>query len=1162
MLFLLFAAAPFEDRKFSSRVFGQDRNYRLFLPAGYNESTLRYPVIYYFHGHSDRYTLERYDDGKDTVPKIARFVAANPVIVVAVDGYVAEHYTGFYGGTPYDVYADGGTYDFGESFKELAAHIDTTLRTIPDRRHRATSGLSMGGYMSLYLSARYPDFIGSASAFNPGPEFYAGEKGRRVLWRPKDHVPNHTRTMVRLVRASGDYISQYHEETRLAYSRNHEVDFEFRQDEYHRHWATSIGETFAFHQRAFSNPALDDTPEVFHHDDAQARFSVWGWDVATEGGGAGYTVLRNVSRGGLRIETRRWAPDGPPIASRRITITTPPVYEAGAAYTLLDAPLNGGEPRRLNLAADATGRVSFDVDGFGRQVSITGPGAGAQPPVLFPVGRGGSLRVVPERETALPIRIYNPRTEPLRDIRVEVETEYPTVALTATRTTIPEIAPGALVDLSKLFKARFTAGAGEFAPARITVKLTAGMATSTEIIDLLIAPDGMAAPLASEILDGRTVTLKVFRQKGNQGGGAAIDRIVTEGKGNGNGLLEPGEEATIWVKLSQGLDPFDKDNWYRARIYSDSPWLEEIDRLEEQKQREWTGAKELTSVVRLSPKTPSGTTIPLVLSNESWSFHFTPDVRYGVEPLYQAYQLHRGHAHRMELKIPSGSPAVEGAVLSNDAWPRATNLAEWTSDVIRISKLEAASETAQARAFFEWLRLFSRMAVGGMIQAFEGPYGRETSVLDAHKQLFVYGWGFCDTTSRIAEAAWQSYKRDPRAAERVCVQHDDGGYHTMFRLRLDGRYAAFDPRYGYYLVERDAAGARILDWAELNGRFEVNRGYRHRARPFFEIAGKEWDRALLLHSAYFESEDAWRAAGAPKEHVFGDGKYITGTAYHDMGFSLKPRMVIEQHWDNSARKFYVPAGAHTRREWPFLPTGRFYRVTETSHQANWPKYDPNYQRCRPYLSTVPANEGYPQEVAGGRTVGQAYGTIDYKPDLSSLPFDNGEAVLEIRSPFVLVDGALSVTGEVSRIEIRTLAPKPNNASEPDRWSEWQPLAGGTVELGRPRFNGRDASIHGVYRFQLRVKSPSRPKALSLRLYFENGIMSIPPLFAGRNTLRFRVADASALSAPVIIRYSYETGAGEKSLRRLLRPADFKDNEAVFNVDAPGLTRCRSVSISY
>jgi pimeloyl-ACP methyl ester carboxylesterase len=1162
MLLFLFAAPPFEDRRFPSRVFGQDRNFRLFLPDGYSDSTSRFPVIYYFHGHSDRYTLERYDDGKDTVPKIARFVAENPVIVVAVDGYIPEHYTGFYGGTPYDVYSDGGGYDFGESFRELIAHIDSSLRTLPGRRYRATSGLSMGSYMSLYLSARYPDLVGSASAFNPGPEFYAGEKGRRVLWRPKDHVPNHTRTMVRLIRASGDYISQYHEETRLAYARNHHVDFEFRQDEYHRHWATSIAETFAFHLRAFSNPALDNTPELFHHDNAHAQFSVWGWDVATQGGGAGYTVLRNVSQSGLRIQTRRWAPDGPPVPGRTITITTPPLYKAGATYSLIDAPLNGGEPRRLNLTATAAGRLRFEVDGSGRQVSINGPGAGAQPPVLFPVSRGDCLRVLPGVETALPIRVYNPRAEPVEDVRVELETEYPTVALATTRATIPRIASGALVDLSNRFKARFTATDGDFAPARITVKLSSGMAASTETIDLLIAPDGMTAPLASEILDGRTATFKVFRQKGNQGGGSSLDRTVTEGKGNGNGVLEPGEEATLWVKLAQGLDPFDKNNWYRARVYTDSPWLEEVERLEEQKQREWTGAKELTSVVRLSLQTPPGTMIPLVLSNESWSFHFTPDVRYGTEPLYQAFQLHRSHVHRMDLKVPPKSPAVEGAVLSNDAWPRATSLAEWTADVIRISKLETATETAQAKAFFEWLRLFSRMAVGGMIQAFEGPYGKETPVLDAHKQLFVYGWGFCDTTSRIAEAAWQSYKRDPRAAERVCVQHDDGGYHTMFRLRLDGRYAAFDPRYGYYLIDRDAAGARILDWAELNGKFEINRAYKHRARPFFEVGGKEWERALLLHPAYYESENAWRAAGAPKEHVFGDGKYKMGTVYHDMTFSLKPGMTIDRHWDNSARKFYVPAGTHTRREWPFLPSGRFYRVTETSHQANWPNYDPNYQRARPYLATVPTDEGYPPEVAGGRTIGQAYGIINYKPDPSSLPFTNGEEVIDIRSPFVLVDGALSMTGDVSSVEIRTLAPKTKDASGPDRWSDWQQLASRSIELGRPRFNGSDVSIHGIYRFQLRIKSPSKPEALSLKLYFENGIMSIPPLFSGRNTLRFRLADASALFAPVTVLYNYDTAAGAKTARHTLRREDFQNGEAVFTLDAPGLTRCRSLSISY
>jgi hypothetical protein len=97
------------------------------------------------------------------------------------------------------------------------------------------------------------------------------------------------------------------------------------------------------------------------------------------------------------------------------------------------------------------------------------------------------------------------------------------------------------------------------------------------------------------------------------------------------------------------LDPFDKGNWYRAKVYSDSPWITETARLEEQKQLEWTSGQELTSVIRLASGTPPGTEIPLLLDNESWSFTFTPDVRYGKERLYQAFQLHQHHLHRLML---------------------------------------------------------------------------------------------------------------------------------------------------------------------------------------------------------------------------------------------------------------------------------------------------------------------------------------------------------------------------------------------------------------------------------------------------------------------------------------------------------------------------------
>lgn len=643
------------DRTYDSKVFHETRHYRIILPPTYRSSgNERYPVIYYFHGHSDRYTVEDYDQGKDTVPKMVAYAAAHPVIIVCVDGYIASEYTGFYGGDPWDLRKEGGDHDFGPYFLELVNLIDHSYRTLTDRRHRATAGLSMGGYMSLYLSARYPDWIGSASAFNPGPEFYVGEKGQRILWRPKDHVAQHAHTMIRLVRASGDFISQYTEETRDAYARADEVDFEYRQDEYHKHWATSIAETFDFHWQAFANRMLDEPPGRFRYASPYKRFDVWGYQVNAEMPGEGLTYLEDVGKDGMRVQTHRWAVDGPSIAEARITIDTPPLYAPGLTYTLADYDLLSGTRDVRQLTATRDGRLRFSVNGDGHQLSVEGLGVKSAAAVLLPLSAGDEMRVESGREVSLPLRIYNPRSEPISGLNVTLSSQYPTVSILSGSATAPVLEPGQVVDLSSSFRLRFTAGSGYFAPTRLELKLAVDRGEIlTKNLNVLVTPDAIPAPLAYEILDGRGATLPVFRQKGNQGGGGTVSRNVTEGKGNGNGVLEPGEEATIWVQLEQGLDPFDKGNWHRARIYSESPWISEIDRLEEQKGLEWTGAMELTSVIRLSPATPPGTEIPLILDNESWSYAFTPDVRYGKEPLYQAFQLHAYHLHRLVLRVQS-----------------------------------------------------------------------------------------------------------------------------------------------------------------------------------------------------------------------------------------------------------------------------------------------------------------------------------------------------------------------------------------------------------------------------------------------------------------------------------------------------------------------------
>jgi poly(3-hydroxybutyrate) depolymerase len=650
--------AEFRDETFNSRVFGGPRHYRIFLPANYDSVSNRYPVIYYLHGHSDRYTLEDYDHGEDTVPKICRFVATHNVIVIGVDGYIARDYTGFYGGDPYDVRLTGGDIDFGKYFLEQVAAIDKNYRTLTSRRYRATSGLSMGGFMSLYLSARYPQLIGSCSAFNPGPEFYVGEKGRRSLWRPKDTVLSFQHTPVRLIRASGDYISQYTEETRAAFASTPSVDFEFRQDEYNRHWATSIGETFDFHMRAFADPALDTTPRQWDYASAFDRFNAWGYRVQADIAGPAMIYLKHVSPAGMQVTTRQWAPDGPSAACKQLNVTTAGLYQIGATYKTYDLSLKDDRVTMKDLVADPQGKLHLTTDCSGHEFSFSGKGIKSeQPLILLPLTTHDQLRVMPGKPLNLPIRLWNPGSVPLKNLHVELRSDYPTVQILRGSADVPELKPGQVVDLASRFLVQFTAGDGDFARARLYLNASAATANNkTEsaalqtYFDVLVAPSNLAAPLSMAVLDGRTKTFPTFYQ-GVHGGGVSVPRKITEGEGNGNGELEPGEQATIWLQTAQGLDPFDKGNWCRAKVYTDSPWITEIADLQESKGREWTGAQNRTSVIELNPATPKGTEVHAILDCETYSFTFTPDMRHGTQPLYQPYQLHRHQLYLWTWKV-------------------------------------------------------------------------------------------------------------------------------------------------------------------------------------------------------------------------------------------------------------------------------------------------------------------------------------------------------------------------------------------------------------------------------------------------------------------------------------------------------------------------------
>src|SRR6266516_1684276 len=83
------------DSKHYSIVFGETRNYRIFLPPHYFDNLKKkYTVIYFMHGWSQRFFgdggqgFEEFDKGdQNKGDNIAKFVSGHDVIVVKSDGY-------------------------------------------------------------------------------------------------------------------------------------------------------------------------------------------------------------------------------------------------------------------------------------------------------------------------------------------------------------------------------------------------------------------------------------------------------------------------------------------------------------------------------------------------------------------------------------------------------------------------------------------------------------------------------------------------------------------------------------------------------------------------------------------------------------------------------------------------------------------------------------------------------------------------------------------------------------------------------------------------------------------------------------------------------------------------------------------------------------------
>lgn len=541
------------DGRHYSNVFGEMRNYRIFLPPGYDDHPEKYyPVIYYYHGWSQRYfgsTREfRADEGDSNGgDNISNFVAMNEVIVVKSDGYnrlpEEEYYLRPYNISPVETYRQFPLY-----FPELVRHIDEAYRTVPDRGHRAVSGLSMGGFMTFWISGKYPHLVSAAGNFCGSTEFFAGPRDFPVEYRHQDLYKNYGGMNIRLNFGDKDFIRAYHRDMNKVWT---EVLDNY---EYHvydaEHTTCGLGEMFAFLMNTFENPP--EKPHAWDHIDVYPSFSVWDYNVQSDRNVPGFTVLERVSETGFRSSVRTFMPDGELMPHVQLSVQTAPVYEQNENYEVRTLDITEGTVSVSQVKANRDGRIRLELHGGLYEVGICK--AGDRPVMVAASAQVVNLPWVTHgREVQLNVMALNKGASPVQNLYAEIIPVRETTTIKQSKVNYGSLEPGMIAGSAGHFS--FTVNNTETEMIRLKIIFRDESEEEWhDVIDLPVRVDGPG--LEYVIADGREFVVSA----------AGIDSArVMLGSGNGDGIANPGESVVVLVQ--------ENGRYHRTLLHTSDPYV-------------------------------------------------------------------------------------------------------------------------------------------------------------------------------------------------------------------------------------------------------------------------------------------------------------------------------------------------------------------------------------------------------------------------------------------------------------------------------------------------------------------------------------------------------------------------------------------------------------
>lgn len=555
----LYAADPGDvtivDARHYSKVLGEMRNFRVFLPRDYAlEPDKRYPVIYFFHGWSQRYfgastRYSDYDKGDDNGgDNIANFVANHEVIVVKVDGYNRSPDEAYYV-RPWNVSPVETYRQFPLYFPELVDHVDATWRTIPDREHRGISGLSMGGFMTFWVGGKYPHLLSAAGNFCGSPEFFVGPRDFPVEYRHLDMAGNYGGMKLRLNYGNKDFIRGYHEDLNRVWPQLID-NYEYKVYDA-EHTTCGMADMFSFILGTFKNPPS--RPTTWHHTDVYPEFSVWDYTVATDRTVPGFTVLENVNADGFRCAVREFLPDGELLRHVNVTIRTSPRYQKNAWYTINDINPDTGEASHRKIRSDDEGRLIIPIDGGIHEIGIH---ESNDRPVLTiaSVDLQGRRWATHGADIAVTVKILNKGGAPAENIQAMLTATRPTATVSKGKASLGDIPVNEVKAATTALVFRVASGSVEVERLKLTLKDDRGNVWEDHFDIELKEAAGRITDFI--VADGKTFAVA---KAGTQ------TETVMLGEGNGDGVANPGESIVILVK--------DQDKLWRTDLAGGDPYL-------------------------------------------------------------------------------------------------------------------------------------------------------------------------------------------------------------------------------------------------------------------------------------------------------------------------------------------------------------------------------------------------------------------------------------------------------------------------------------------------------------------------------------------------------------------------------------------------------------